>query len=596
MLLFGKHINKYYLKYFWLLFLGVLALLFVDWVQLLLPDYVGDIVEILETGIGDEEIPYIVGKIMIAGFCMFFGRMLWRYTIFYASHGMAHGVRKDMFAKAERLSRDFYHKNKIGTVMAWFTNDLENVEEFFGFGTVMIVDAVFLSMFALIKMFALDVMLALFILPPIVLIIIWGALVERIMSKKWDERQKAFDRLYDFSQENFTGIRVIKAFVKENQEIFAFSKIARKNAKVNVSFGRLHVLFDVLIELIIGLIFASLFGFGGYFVWCAVNGAQPFGFDSTLTVSKLVKFSGYFDSLIWPMIALGQIVSMFARSKTSLKRISIFLDAPEDIKSPENAIKLENIKGEIVFKNFSFSYPDTNSRSSLKDINIVIKPGETIGIVGKVGSGKSTLANSLLYFYNLASDSVFIDGNDLTKCDIDSIRENISYVPQDNFLFSDTIENNILFSKENGTEEDARKAAVFSDVDSNISEFKDGYKTVSGERGVTLSGGQKQRISIARAFVKNAPIMILDDSVSAVDTKTEETILHNIMNERKGKTTLIVASRVSTVHKLDKIIVMKKGEVEAFDTPKNLLKISPTYQKMVRLQELEKECTEGGSN
>ena len=594
MLLFGKHINKYYIKYFWLLFLGVLALLFVDWVQLLLPDYVGDIVEILEMGTGEDQIPFIVGKIMIAGFFMFFGRMLWRYTIFYASHGMAHGVRKDMFEKAEKLSRDFYHRNKIGSVMAWFTNDLENVEEFFGFGTVMIVDAIFLSMFALIKMFALDMFLALFILPPIALIIIWGALVEKIMSKKWDERQKAFDRLYDFSQENFTGIRVIKAFVKENQEIFAFSKIARKNEKVNVSFGRLHVLFDVLIEVIIGLIITSLFGFGGYFVWCAVNGAKPFGFDTVLTVSKLVKFTGYFDSLIWPMIALGQIVSMFARSKTSLKRISNFLDTPEDVKSPANAIVLKDIKGEITFKDFNFSYPAAY-KVSLKNINIHINPGETIGIVGKVGSGKSTLANTLLYFYNIAKDSVFIDGYDLSECDIDSIRECISYVPQDNFLFSDTIENNILFSKADGTEEDAKKAAIFADVDSNITEFKNGYQTVSGERGVTLSGGQKQRISIARAFVKNAPIMILDDSVSAVDTKTEETILHNIMKERKGKTTLIVASRVSTVHKLDKIIVMRKGEVEAFDTPKNLLKTSPTYQKMVRLQELEKECSEGGS-
>ena len=594
MLFFGKHINKYYLKYSWLLILGILALLFVDWIQLYLPDFVGDIVKILEENSGHEQIPGIVGKILLVGGGMFVGRMAWRYTIFYASHGMAHGVRKDMFAKAERLSRDFYHKNKIGTVMAWFTNDLENVEEFFGFGTVMIVDAVFLSAFALIKMFMLDMVLALFVLPPIALIIIWGALVERIMSKKWDERQNAFDKLYDFSQENFTGIRVIKAFVKENKEIFAFSKIARKNAKVNVSFGRLSVLFDVLIEIIIGLIVSLLFGFGGYFVWCVQNGTQPFGLNTTLTYYKLVTFYGYFDNIVWPMIALGQIVSMFARSKTSLKRISAFLDTPEDVKSPKDAIKLENVKGEIVFKNFNFSYPAA-FKGSLKDINLTIKPGERIGIVGKVGSGKSTLANSILYFYNLAEDSVFIDGVDLTKCDIDSIRENISYVPQDNFLFSDTIENNILFAKANGTEEEAKNAAIFADVDSNIAEFKDGYKTVSGERGVTLSGGQKQRISIARAFVKNAPIMILDDSVSAVDTKTEETILNNIIKERKGKTTLIVASRVSTVHKLDKIIVMRKGEVEAFDTPKNLLKTSPTYQKMVRLQELEKECMEGGN-
>ena len=595
MLLFGKHINKYYLKYMLPLILGVLALLFVDWIQLYLPEYVGQIVKILTENNGEEEIPMIVGKIMIVGFGMFFGRMAWRYTLFFASHKMAHEMRKEMFQKAENLSRDFYHKNKIGSVMAWFTNDLENIEEFFGFGTVMMVDATFLSVFVLIKLFALDVFLSLFIFPPIMLIVAWGLLVEKLMSKKWNERQEAFDRLYDFSQENFTGIRVIKAFVKENQEIFAFSKVARKNEKVNVSFGRIHVLFDVLIEVIIGLIVALLFGFGGYFVWCVANGAKPFGFDTNLTYDKLVTFYGYFDNLVWPMIALGQIISMYARSKTSLKRIGVFLDAKEDIKSPENAIILKDVKGDITFKNFSFSYPDSGYRTSLKNINLNIKAGETIGIVGKVGSGKTTLANTLLYFYNVDPDSVFIDGTDLTKCDVNSIRECISYVPQDNFLFSDTIENNILFGKEDGTLEEAKNAAIFSDVDSNIQEFSDGYQTVSGERGVTLSGGQKQRIAIARAFVKNAPIMILDDSVSAVDTKTEETILHNIMKERAGKTTLIVASRVSTVHKLDKIVVMNKGEVEAFDTPKNLLKTSPTYQKMVRLQELESEIREGGN-
>ena len=594
-MLFGRYINKYYLKYLPLLLLGVLALLFVDWIQLYLPEYVGRIVEILAENSGSEEIPFIVLKILIVGGGMFVGRMAWRYTIFYASHGMAHGMRKQMFAKAESLQRDFYHKNKIGTVMAWFTNDLENIEEFFGFGTVLLVDASFLSIFVLIKMFTLDVVLTLCILPPILLIVAWGALVEKLMSKKWNERQDAFDRLYDFTQENFTGIRVIKAFVKENKEIFAFSKIARHNEKVNVSFGRIHVLFDVLIEVIVGVIIALLFGFGGYFVWCAANGVKPFGLNTELSYSKLVIFYGYFDNLVWPMIAMGQIVSMYARSKTSLRRIARFLDTPIDVKSPRNAIKLENVKGDISFKNFSFAYPDSQ-KDALTNINIDIKAGETIGIVGKVGSGKSTLINTLLYFYNVNKDSLFIDGQDLSKCDIKSIRENVSYVPQDNFLFSDTIENNILFAKEDGTVEDAKAAAIFSDVDSNIQEFKDGYKTVSGERGVTLSGGQKQRISIARAFVKNAPIMILDDSVSAVDTKTEETILKNIMKERKGKTTLIVASRVSTVHKLDKIIVMKKGEIEAFDTPKNLLKTSPTYQKMVRLQELERETTREGGN
>lgn len=595
MFLFGKHINKYYLKYSWLLLIGVVALIAVDWIQLYIPDYIGEIVRIVDTNGDTNLIPIYTIKILLVGLGMFLGRMAWRYSIFYASFKMNHKLRLEMFEKAEKLSRDFYHKNKIGSVMAWFTNDLENIERFFGWGTVSIVDAIFLSALVFIKMFMLDVMLSLFIIVPVILIILWGALVESFMTKKWDERQRAFDRLYDFSQENFTGIRVIKAFVKENMQIHAFAKEAKRNADVNVGFARIEVLFDVLINIIINLIVALLFGFGGYFVWCVANGTQPFGLNTNLEPGKLVTFYGYFDTLIWPMIAMGQIITMFAQCKASSKRVSLFLDTIEDIKSPTNAIKLENVKGEITFKNFSFNYPEAY-KPVLKDINLTIKAGETIGIVGKVGCGKSTLANMLLILYNFEKDSLFIDGKDLMECDIDSVRENISYVPQDNFLFSDSIKNNILFSKENDDLETAINAAKFADVDSNIQEFVDKYDTVTGERGVTLSGGQKQRISIARAFVKNAPIMILDDSVSAVDTKTEETILHNIMRERKGKTTLVVASRISTVNKLDKIIVMKKGMVEAFDSPANLLKTSPTYQKMVRLQELERESNKGGND
>ena len=284
---------------------------------------------------------------------------------------------------------------------------------------------------------------------------------------------------------------------------------------------------------------------------------------------------------------------MYSRSKASLKRIAAFMDTPIDVKSPENAIKLDHVNGDIEYKNFSFHYP-TYDKSSLHNITLSVKSGETIGIVGKIGCGKTTLVNVLLRMYNLEPGTLFIDGHDIMDLDIANLRSHIAYVPQDNFLFSDTIEHNINFGLESGTVEQAEEAAKFAGVDEDVKGFTKGYQTVSGERGVTLSGGQKQRISIARAYVKDAPILILDDSVSAVDTKTEEVILHNIMTERKNKTTLVVASRVSTVSRLDKIIVLNEGELEAFDTPDNLLKTSPTYQKMVKLQELEKEV-EGGN-
>ena len=319
-----------------------------------------------------------------------------------------------------------------------------------------------------------------------------------------------------------------------------------------------------------------------------------FGKQIDMDIGKLVTFTGYFDLLIWPMIAMGQIISMYSRAKTSLKRITVYLDEKEEIKDDDQAKELTGVKGNIVFDNFSFTYPGSKT-PSLQNISLEIKEGETIGIVGKIGCGKTTLVNSLLRLYNIENNSIKIDGNDIMSCSIKSARDSIAYVPQDNFLFSDKIKNNIGFSDESVSQEAIVKAAIFADVHGDIEKFSEGYETVSGERGVTLSGGQKQRISIARAYIKNAPIMILDDSVSAVDVKTEETILKHISAERKGKTTLVVASRVSTVNHLDKIIVLNNGTLEAFGTPQELMKTSQTYQTMVYLQELEKEV-EGGSN
>ena len=592
-MLFGKYINKYYLKYAILFIIGIAALIAVDWIQLYIPEYLGEVVDILQNG-GDKNRIYTLGLyvLLVAG-GMFLGRFIWRITLFNASFRIESEMRHEMFLKAEALPRQYFHETKVGSIMSWFTNDLETITEYFSWGTIMMVDAIFLGIITTIKMVRLDLWMTLICFAPLLLVVIWGFLAEKFFMKRWEERQKAYDELYDFAQENFTGIRVIKAFVKETKEIHAFAKVARKNADKNISFARLSVIFDVFIEVIISLIFAFVLAFGGYFVYCGLHGTQPFGLDIDLSAPKLIEFVGYLDILIWPMIALGQIVPMRSRSKASLKRVSAYLDTEIRVKSPENAFKLENAKGDIEFRNFSFHYP-TYDNSSLNNISLTIHSGETIGIVGKIGCGKTTLVNVLLMMYNVEPGTLFVDGHDIMELDIDSLRSQIAYVPQDNFLFSDTIENNINFGLDESSEEKAVEGAKFAGVDDDIQNFKDRYQTVSGERGVTLSGGQKQRISIARAYVKDAPILILDDAVSAVDTKTEETILHNIMTERKNRTTLVVASRVSTVSHLDKIIVLNEGEVEAFDSPANLLKISPTYQKMVKLQELEKEV-EGGN-
>lgn len=598
-MLFGKYVNRFYIKYGLYFLIGIITLVAVDYIQLLVPEYLGQVVDILKSEnvpIDLEAINRIVLYVIFIALGMFAGRIIWRLAIFHAATEIEASLRHDMFLKAERLSINYYHENKVGTVTAWFTNDLETIEEFYGWGTIMLVDAFFMSVLVIVKMFQLELILTLIALIPIILIVIWGGLVEKFMAMKWDERQKAYDSLYDFSQENFTGIRVIKAFVKQNQELHAFAKVAKKSKEVNISFARVSAIFDSIIEVIIAAILALLLGFGGYFTYQAITGDAVviWGHTIKLTAGELVTFLGYFETLIWPTIALGQIVSMRSRAKASLKRITIFLDAEEDVKDAPNAYELKDVTGEITFNDFSFVYPDSG-KLYLKNISLTIKAGEKIGVVGRIGSGKTTLVNSLLRSYNVDKGSILIDGHDIMDVTLHSLRHNIAYVPQDNFLFSDTIKNNITFGDEedNISNDSYVSAAKFSDVDNDIVGFKNAYDTVSGERGVTLSGGQKQRISIARAFYTHAPILILDDSVSAVDVKTEETILHNIQTEREGKTTIVVASRVSTVAHMDRIIVLSDGRLEAFDTPKNLEKISPTYKSMVELQKLEEEV-EGG--
>ena len=592
-MLFGKYLNKYYLKNIGYFIFGVVALVVVDYVQLFLPEFLGGLVDLFDgssiVGHEDEMVSLIVKTLIVAG-VLFLGRSSWRLTIFRAENNIEESLRNDMFIKAERLSQRYYHENKVGTVLNWFSDDVSEVREFIGWGTIMIIDAIFLTILAFYKMIALNWFLTVIASIPLLLIAVWGFFVEKIESNMWKSRQEANDRIYEFTNEGFTGLRVIKAFVKENQQILAFSKIARKSQETSIKFARVVVLFGAMIEIIIAIILCLIIGFGSWVVYLAVSGDPLVIGDQTisLTAGSLITFIGYFDTLIWPMIALGQIFSMRSRAKASYKRIAHFMDEVEEVRSPENAVVLKDVKGNIEFKNFNFRYKDKD-HDSLKNITLSIKAGENIGVVGKIGSGKSTLVNILLRLYNYEEGTIFVDGVDLMKCDLESLRENVSIVPQDNFLFSDEIQNNIAFSTEVREDEKVRRAAEFGCVADDIDEFKEKYRTVSGERGVTLSGGQKQRISIARAYYKESPILILDDSVSAVDTKTEETILDNIKEYRKGKTTILVSSRISTVSSLDRIIVLKKGAVEAFDTHENLMKISPTYQKMVYLQELEKE-------
>lgn len=587
-MVFGKYVNKFYKKYFWHFFFGILTVIFVDYIQLFIPEITGRIIDsITNGGISEGNWQFLIEQIIyiaLVGLGMFVGRFLWRICIFGEAVLVQSDLRFDMFEKTEKLSQRYYKVNKTGAILSYFSNDLETIEESFGFGIVQMIDGVFLLVMSLVKMFKLQGVLTLLLLIPVVLLGLCAFFVDKLMEKKYEKRQKAFEDMSDYAQENFTGIRVIKAFVKERKELKQFAKEAKKNKDTNIEYVKVSSLLEVLFNALIYVIFGIILLGGSYLVYLNIKSGGVEG----ITIGSLIEFIGYADTLIWPIFALAGTINLIARARTSLKRISNLLDEKVEIVD-DKVVCPTDLKGEIEFKNFNFAYPDDENTLILKDVNIKIKAGETIGIVGKIGSGKSTLVNMLFRLYNVEDNTLFIDGYDIMHLPIRMVRDTIGYCPQDNFLFSDSIRNNIAFSNPDMSLEEVEKAAEFADVRSNIEEFKDKYETLIGEKGVSLSGGQKQRISIARAIVKDPKILVLDDSVSAVDVKTEETILHNIQKNRKGKTTILIASRVSTVKALDKIIVMNDGKVEAFGTHEECLKNSKTYTRMVELQSLEKE-------
>lgn len=587
-MIFGKYINKYYFKYLYILLLGLLSLAAVDYAQLLIPELYKYIINGIGNGfntINGVDVPFnfdfVLDKIclpmIIVILVIVTGRFLWRICFFGAGAKVEEDLRLRMFDRCKNLSASYYQKNKVGNLMSLFTNDLETVQDCFGWGVMMLCDALFLGGMSFYKMVVLKPLLALFSLIPLACMLVAATVIGNYMEKKWETRQEAFSQLSDFSQENFSGIAVIKAFVKEGKELSAFKKLNKHNEDVNVEFVKASTILNIAITLFIESVVCVILGYGGYLV-----------FAGSFNAGELMEFIGYFNAIIWPVMAISELIGMKSRGQASLRRISELLSASQDVKDREGAKPLGNARGEIEFKNLTFAYPDSEI-PSLKNVSFKIEAGENVGIVGRTGSGKTTVADLILRTYNVPDGTVFIDGNDVNDVTIESVRKNAAYVPQDNFLFSDTIENNIAFASDEVSFDAVVRSAKLADVNGNIAEFRDGYKTVLGERGVTVSGGQKQRISIARAMMKNAPVLILDDAVSAVDTETEKKILENLRLTRKGKTTILIAHRISTVKGMDKIIYLEDGAVAAIGTHEELMNTCPEYKRTVELQIIEEK-------
>ena len=587
-MILGKYINKYYVRYAPLLILGLCALIAVDYFQLKIPELYGNVINGINNGfvvVDGVSVPFdanylwneICSPLFVVIVIIVLGRFTWRICFFIPGVKVEQGLRDRMFNHCKTLPVQFYQRNKVGNLMSLFTNDLDTLQECFGWGVMMACDALFLGGMSMYKMFQMDWKLTLFSLIPMVLMLAIGIIVGKYITMKWDARQQAFSDLSDFAQESFSGIAVIKAFVKEFKELLAFRWLNKKNEKANVAYTKISTLLNICVTLFVESVICVILGYGGYLVYLKK-------FDS----GQLMEFIGYFNSIVWPIMAITDLIDMTSRGKASLNRVSELLDTKNEVIDKPTATAVEKVDGEIEFRNLTFRHPDADY-DALINVSFKIQAGESIGVIGKTGCGKTTVADLILRCYNVPDGTLFVDGKDVNDITIKSLRNFCAYVPQDNYLFGDTIANNIAFATGKADMRKIIRSAQLADVDDNISEFQHGYDTVLGEHGVTISGGQKQRISIARALIKDAPILILDDSVSAVDTDTEKVILSNLKESRLGKTTILIAHRVSTVRNMDKVLYMDGGKVVGFGTHEQLIEQCPDYKNMVELQKLEEE-------
>ena len=564
---------------------GILALAAVDLMNVYIPQFTGQITDGLKAGtIGMDGVWRLIGLIILMGAAMAAGRFGWRYFIFGAALDVRRRLQEDLFAHLEKLSMRYYNEHKTGDLMAHFTNDMRSVQMLMGPTVVTAFDATVMLVMVLGKMmFYVDMRLTLVAVIPLLLIMYGDYYYGKVMHRKFFAKQRAFSDLTDQVQEAVSGIRVIKAFVQERQELAAFARVNRLNQDRNMAVARTQALFMPLLDLVIGVSGLLTLLYGGYLT-----------IAGEITLGQFEAFNLYIAMLVWPMLAAGECITFISQGMASLKRIRTILDEKPEIVDGAEVKDVAALRGEIELDGLTFAYPDQEDVTVLDSIRVHVDQGSTLAVLGRTGSGKSTLANLLLRLYDTKSDMIRIDGRPICEIPLSVLRRDVAYVPQESFLFSDTLERNIAFGAERKSREEIQRAARDACIHSNIMDFPEGYDTMVGERGVTLSGGQKQRSAIARALLKDAPILILDDALSAVDTDTEEQILHNLRVNRAGRTTIIIAHRISTIQSADRILVLDEGRAAEYGAHEELMALGGIYRSIHDKQQLEKQLREEG--
>ncbi len=580
----GHYVKRYAFQYF----IGILSLIAVDFFNTLIPQITGLITDGLASrSLSFAEIQSYAFRIFLMGVIIALGRFSWRFFLFGPARSIEKEIRNDMFGHLEYLSDSWFHNHKTGDLMAHFTNDLQAVRKLLGGTIITTIDASVMLLMVLYGMIQfVSPKLTIIAVIPLILIIFGDVLFGKVMHRRFLARQEAFSKLSDSVQESISGIRVIKAFVQERKELIEFSRANQNAREKNLGVVRLMALVFPLLDFVIGISTLLTLIYGGRM---AIYGE--------ITVGQFVAFNSYVTMLVWPMIAAGECVSSLSQGFASMGRICGILDETPEISDHSNTDRsISALSGTIDFDHLTFAYPSNPRQPVLKDITVHIATGETFAIIGRTGCGKTTMVNLLSRLYKTSSDMIRIDGHPLSSIPLHILHTQIAYVPQDSFLFSETVSENIRFGAFDASPSDVILAAQAACVHDNIQEFPQQYETKLGERGVTVSGGQKQRIAIARALLIDAPILILDDSLSAVDTDTEEQILRNLRNLRKNKTTIIIASRISTIQHADHILVLEDGRIAEYGNHQELLAHNGIYASIYHRQQLEQDLREGGDD
>jgi ATP-binding cassette subfamily B protein len=580
-----KYLNKFFVKYKYRLFFGILITVFSKILAVQIPSFIKNSLNIVEDynkgivkdlsvvkSVLFDNILLIIGAALLSGFFTF----LMRQTLIVMSRLIEFDLKNEIFNHYQSLSLRFYKKNRTGDLMNRISEDVGKVRMYFGPAIMYTMNMLVLFVVALIKMFSIDSTLTWYAILPLPILSISIYLLSKVIQKRSTVVQQFLSKLTTIAQETFSGLHVIKAYGIEKQTIENFEDISKGSKEKNISLYKAQALFFPLLILLIGVSNILVIYIGGLRY---INGQIS-------NIGVIAEFIIYVNMLTWPVAVVGWVTSIVQQAEASQKRINEFLHETSEIKNVED--KPTIIDGKISFNNVFFTYEDTNI-TALKNINFTIEKGKTLAILGKTGSGKSTIASIISRLYDVENGEVLIDDKPIKKVNLESLRQQIGFVPQDGFLFSETIKNNIRFGKVNATDLDVENAAKNAHIHHNIIKFNDGYDTFVGERGVTLSGGQKQRISIARAIISNPKILIFDDCLSAVDTETEEVILNNLKTISKNVTTIIISHRVSSVKNADAILVLDKGEVVQQGIHSELITQNGYYKDVYEQQLSEKE-------